>query len=44
LREEIHARQLALGVIPAGTGLIARPEQLPAWKDYDDRYKPSPPG
>ena len=40
LREEIHARQLELGVIPPGTGLTPRPEQLPAWEDYDDRYKP----
>ena len=29
LREEIHARQLAMGVIPAGTALTPRPEQLP---------------
>lgn len=40
LREEIHARQLELGVIPSGTKLTPRPEQLPAWDDYDDRYKP----
>jgi arylsulfatase A-like enzyme len=40
LREEIHARQLELGVIPPGTLLTPRPEQLPAWDDYDDRYKP----
>ena len=40
LREEIHERQLELGVIPAGTALTPRPEQIPAWDDYDDRYKP----
>jgi arylsulfatase A-like enzyme len=40
LREETHARQLAMGVIPPGTTLTPRPEQLPAWQDYDDRYKP----
>ena len=40
LREEIHARQLAMGVIPEGTQLTPRPAQLPAWDDYDDRYKP----
>ena len=40
LREEIHARQLELGVIPPGTRLTPRPDQLPAWNDYDDRYKP----
>ncbi len=40
LREEIHARQLEMGVIPPGTQLTPRPEQLPAWDEYDDRYKP----
>ena len=40
LREEILARQLELGVVPEGTLLTPRPEQLPAWEDYDDRYKP----
>ncbi len=40
LREEIFARQLELGVIPPGTTLTPRPDQIPAWDDYDDRYKP----
>ncbi len=40
LRESIYARQIELGIIPAGTRLTARPEQIPAWADYDDRYKP----
>jgi arylsulfatase len=40
LREEIHARQLELGVIPEGTVLTPRPEQIPAWDEYPDRYKP----
>jgi arylsulfatase A-like enzyme len=40
LREETHARQLELGVIPPGTLLTPRPEQIPAWDDYPDRYKP----
>ncbi|OBI22669.1 arylsulfatase [Mycobacterium sp. E2497] len=40
LRESIYARQLEMGIIPAGTGLTPRPEQIPAWADYDDRYKP----
>jgi arylsulfatase A-like enzyme len=40
LREEIHARQLELSVIPEGTVLTPRPEQIPAWTDYPDRYKP----
>ncbi len=40
LRAEIHRRQLELGVIPEGTALTPRPEQVPAWEDYPDRYKP----
>ena len=40
LREEIHARQLALGVIPPGTALTPRPQQIPSWDEYPDRYKP----
>jgi arylsulfatase len=40
LRERIHARQLELGLIPEGTLLTPRPEQIPAWADYPDRYKP----
>jgi len=31
LREETHARQLKLGVIPPNTQLTKRPEQMPAW-------------
>ncbi len=40
LRAEIHARQLEMGVIPPGTELTERPEQIPSWDDYPDRYKP----
>lgn len=40
LRQQTHARQLEQGVIPSGTALTPRPAQLPAWDDYDDRYKP----
>ena len=40
LRTEIFQRQLELGVIPEGTTLTPRPEQVPAWADYPDRYKP----
>ena len=40
LREEIYARQLQLGVIPSGTALTSRPEQIPAWADYPERYRP----
>ena len=31
LREETFARQIKLGVVPAGTKLTRRPEQIPAW-------------
>ncbi len=31
LREETLARQLALGVVPKGTQLTARPAEIPAW-------------
>ena len=40
LREQIYQRQLDLGVIPADTALTSRPEQVPGWDDYPDRYKP----
>jgi arylsulfatase A-like enzyme len=31
VREETLARQIKLGVVPAGTKLTARPEEIPAW-------------
>ena len=40
LREQIYERQLALGVIPPDTALTPRPNEVPAWSDYPDRYKP----
>ena len=40
LREEIYRRQLEMGIIPAGTKLSDRPDVIPAWSDYPDRYKP----
>jgi arylsulfatase len=40
LRDMIYERQLKLGVIPQDTTLTKRPEQVPAWADYPDRYKP----
>ena len=40
LREEIYQRQQKLGVIPQDTALTARPEQIPAWSDYPERYRP----
>jgi len=38
-REQAHARQLALGVIPPGTRLSPRPIWVPAWEDLDDRRR-----
>ena len=40
LREEIYQRQLKLGVIPRDTALTKRPEQIPSWDDYPERYRP----
>ena len=40
LRVHIYERQLAAGVIPPGTALTSRPEQIPAWDDYPERYRP----
>ena len=40
LRHEIYDRQLAMGVIPEGTALTGRPAEIPAWDDYDPRYRP----
>ncbi len=40
LRERIYQSQLELGVIPHGTALTERPEQVPAWDDYPQRYRP----
>jgi len=40
LREDIFQQQLETGIIPRGTNLTRRPDQIPAWADYPDRYKP----
>ena len=40
LRQEIYERQIALGVIPAKTKLTTRPDGVPAWSEYPDRFKP----
>ncbi|MEE9242566.1 MAG: arylsulfatase [Mycobacterium sp.] len=40
LREKIYARQIEMGIIPEGTRLTSRPQQVPAWANYDERYKP----
>jgi arylsulfatase A-like enzyme len=38
-REQIHARQLSSGLLPASTGLSPRPDWVPAWSDLDDRER-----
>ena len=40
LREEIYEEQLRLGVIPEHTTLTTRPEEIPAWSEYPERYRP----
>ncbi len=40
LREEIFSRQIQLGIIPSETQLTSRPEEIPSWDAYPDRYKP----
>jgi arylsulfatase len=39
LREETFARQLKLGVVPEGTKLTTRPEQIPAWDSLEPDRK-----
>lgn len=39
LREEVFAREKALGVIPANTELTPRPEELPAWDSLSPDQK-----
>ena len=40
LRQSIFERQLVMGVIPPGTENTPRPDEIPSWDDYPDRYKP----
>jgi arylsulfatase A-like enzyme len=39
VREETLARQLRLGVVPAGTVLTPRPKEIPAWDSLNDDQK-----
>jgi arylsulfatase A-like enzyme len=39
MREESYARQLAMGIIPAGTKLTPRPEGIPAWDSQSPKMK-----
>ena len=40
LRDEIFARQKALGVIPANAVMTPRPAEIPAWNDMPEALKP----
>ena len=40
IRAETFARQKELGVIPPDAELTARPEEIPAWDDGPDDFKP----
>lgn len=39
LREETLARQIKLGVVPAGTKLTPRPPEIPAWESFNSDQK-----
>ncbi|HAZ35682.1 MAG TPA: arylsulfatase, partial [Acidimicrobiaceae bacterium] len=39
-RQSIFERQLDLGVIPPDTVNTPRPDVIPSWDEYPDRYKP----
>ncbi len=38
-REQVHQRQLDMGIIPAGTKLTPRPDWVPAWDSLSDQQK-----
>ncbi len=40
LREQIYSRQIELGIIPPDTQLTSRPDEIPSWDSYPERYKP----
>ena len=40
LREQIYARQIELGIVPPKTQLTARPDEIPSWGSYPERYRP----
>src|SRR5215510_668276 len=40
VREETLARQKKLGVIPAECKLTARPKEIPAWEETEERLRP----
>lgn len=38
-REQVHAEQLKRGIIPKGTKLTPRPEQIPAWDSQPEAHQ-----
>lgn len=38
-REQVHAEQLKRGIIPKGTKLTERPEQIPSWDSQPDEHR-----
>lgn len=38
-RKQVYQRQIEMGVVPPGTQLTERPEQIPAWEDQSDDAK-----
>lgn len=38
-RKQVHQRQLDMDVIPKGTKLTKRPDQIPAWNDQNEEAK-----
>lgn len=40
LRQRTYEQQIKSGIIPPGTTLTPRPDDIGSWDDYDDRYKP----
>ena len=38
-REQVHANQLRMGIIPEGTALTERPEQIPSWDSQPEEHQ-----
>lgn len=38
-REQVHAEQIERGIIPAGTKLTPRPEQIPSWDSQPEAHR-----
>ena len=40
LRDRVFQSQLKMGTVPPGTSNTARPDEILAWDDYPERYRP----